>query len=443
MSSMPPESEYEFTERYHTIMKLACAGKTHTQIAHLLKGTPYEASQDKIKRLLSYRDDQESIFYALTLLAYYRLGREMKDDNGQPVPSPIRSLPSAAHFYTKLYDCGTPKTITQVSATQITPVPATLPQTHTDLLLVLGKAEVKPKLQNWVTQFLNYSRAQTGVTFNTTLILTLYFCSILFLFVPVWVLGCPQHSPKCFTGYFSDLYAVIPLAAGVSGLIRYALRRKLGNAKALFLFSLGLMSWGVANMLWGLAGMFGKQSFLFPHIEYPSYYNVGFIINSVCWFEGLRLIYSNGQRSKYMIFTLLVVSLVSLPGLLFLIVHLHNEQITKTSQLVQILLDIAYPFIDIINAVLLLFLISKINNKRTPSLFIAIVILFFGMASSFCADLLFSTQKVHPLGSWTYSEGHLPDFLFATTFLFLGIGLWLFPLEVNGTVTQVVEEQEQ
>lgn len=375
---------YELTEQHHAIMRLLCDGNNRKEIAALLRKQGQNITDNQVDRLLQWDVPHRSIFYRLSMLIY--------DGKRE-----IRDQALAVHLYTAHYyhdRSATPPTLVDAASTPLTDASSPLVTTEPDHVSVV-----------------------------TTLLVTLYVCCVLFLFVPAWIAGCDA----CVPSYLTNLYFLIPLAAGISGLVR---RKRLpvtndSPYKLPFtLFSLGLMAWGIGNIIYLWRGLEGDTRL------YPSYPDFFYIPNSLAWVIGMSLIYNSVNTwPKSFLMMLLSVALGGAIVLLLVMLSVRHWEVKLEGDPLKLVLDIAYPLLEVVNFTLFFGLIHNSPMIRTMGIYTPMRLLSVGMLLNFLADVIFSITTSHPTDSvWGHINGSWADLLFATAFCILGIGIWRIPL---------------
>lgn len=380
MTTNEEDTVYKLTELHHQVMRLLCDGKNVTEVARAIHENHPEMSEDKARKLMQYDSQRESIYYQLSMLVY----------NGK---REVRDQAHAVHLYTLRYLCPQPDLSSVVEPTQ--PV-------------------IEPVLQQ------SQSWAKPVVI---TLLITLYMCCLLFLFVPASVAQCDD----CFTSYYTNLYFLIPLIGGICGLLRrYRLPQTTASlyVRPFTLFSFALFMWGMGNAvyLW-----FAVQKWQ----TYPSYADIFYLTDAVCWTVGMCLVYNTIDTwPNSFLLTLISVAFISAIALWLSMLEIRHLTVNLAGDPLELVLDVAYPWFEVINLTLFLGLIRKSSEVPEHHIYRAMRLFSVAMVLNFSADLIFSITNAEPTGNFFGNiNGSYADILYATAFAILGVGVSLIPLE--------------
>ena len=178
-------------------------------------------------------------------------------------------------------------------------------------------------------------------------------------------------------------------------------------------------------------------------MPYPYWSDYFFIINSIAWVIGIGMIYNNASTwPKLALLPVIGVAVIGAFILFYVMLKERNWTLIPNLDPLKLFLDVFYPFLEIINVSLLsmaIFIRHPSDEQLVPKLRPVAIILTLGMFIDFIADLTFSITTTHN----TYVNGRLPDFLFATAFFLLGVGIQLIPLQVNEDQTVEQEQESQ
>jgi hypothetical protein len=124
---------------------------------------------------------------------------------------------------------------------------------------------------------------------------------------------------------------------------------------------------------------------------------------------------------------------------MLLLIYVRGWELSHPKDPIKFVFDVGYPTSDIINLILLTFLIRNpsletLGDHVNRSLRIITTGTVLLLVADLCFSITTSLPETHP---FTYFNGSLPDFMFATAFYVLGLGvldLTLKPMmEMAGT----------
>lgn len=221
---------------------------------------------------------------------------------------------------------------------------------------------------------------------------------------------------------FGFAFGLVPLCGGITGVVssQRLLIKRSHIRKAVLFFSLGLITWGLGQMVWSVYNFF-----LNIEVPYPSLSDVGFIISWPLWGIGLYYL-ARATRSQYTSQVkvskppLIILSLLSITVVYYLLIIVaRNGAIITHSDILTIFFDLAYPLLDIaliIEAILLygssFRYVKKTYRWPVYLVLVSVVLNFFG-------DFGFSyTTRLNE-----YYNGNWVDFVFTTTFYLVSIAM--------------------
>ncbi|HSW96758.1 MAG TPA: hypothetical protein VLF89_02955 [Candidatus Saccharimonadales bacterium] len=221
---------------------------------------------------------------------------------------------------------------------------------------------------------------------------------------------------------FAFSYGLIPLLGGGLGLFRSKdwgfLKSVLG--KALFFFSLGLITWGIGECIWSYYTIFLKVE-----IPYPSWSDAGFIISWPLWAIGVyHLSHATGakyglKRTPGQLFLFILPILIAIISYYLLVIVARSGSITSGGGPLKIFFDLAYPIGDAIVLTIAL-LVYGLSFKYLGGRFKwPVIITLFGFIFNYAADFGFSYTTT--VG--TFYNGGLVDLLFTTAMFVLSFGI--------------------
>lgn len=261
------------------------------------------------------------------------------------------------------------------------------------------------------------------------LLISLYTGSVI-LFISIYVEGLRNN----FINRFSNIYLIIPLLGGLHalkrlipfrGLIRNTYRASVAA------FSLGLILWSIGCMIW----MYLIFKYKEDQIPYPSMADAFYAVCFIAWTVGLLNLYKNADKNVlHEINNSVAKFLVPLwAGIVSLIYMTHGNGLNAYSSkaaLLKLGLDMFFPIIDLLNLGLLITLLflsekEKVGLDRSSLKIMTLGYLFLCLASS-----SFTISSSLPADSpYHYYNGGFTDFMFATAFTVIGVGLVSLPLQ--------------
>lgn len=238
-----------------------------------------------------------------------------------------------------------------------------------------------------------------------------------------WIfLTLSQEKNSFFNYAYAFAYGIIPLLGGLSGIIASQkwTPEKSSMGKALLCFSLGLITWGVGEMIWTYYVFILKII-----VPYPSLADVSFIISWPLWSIALHyLALATGIKygirtsaGKSMLFIIpLTVIIISY---YLLIVVARNGQFTTSVDWLKIFFDLAYPFFDVI-IITQAFLILGLSSGHTQNRYRwPLFIILGGFIVNYLADFGFSYTTTN--GS--FYNGSFVDLFFTIALYIISIGV--------------------
>lgn len=266
----------------------------------------------------------------------------------------------------------------------------------------------------------------------TLILLTLLFVICLALWAVIAVTGS-QDEP--INEFYSFIYAVIPFYAGLVGLKNAYVYCKAEQkakdakeshamfmAKAVLLFSLGLLTWGIGQFIWAYYSIFLKIE-----TPYPSLADIGFIVSPPLWIVGLmhfthamdlRIHLANKTVKAILISIPLAVTLVAF----YLIGVLIGDFSPNISDgIVKVFFDLAYPLFDTVLLIMFLVVnslvfIDKLNYKPYK---LPLAVLTLGMIFMFFSDIGLSYTSTLDLAY----NGDVIDLLFTLAVFLISLGV--------------------
>lgn len=196
--------------------------------------------------------------------------------------------------------------------------------------------------------------------------------------------------------------------------------------KAILFLSLGLITWGIGEMIWS-----GYNFFLKVDVPYPSLADVGFVISWPLWGIGLYYL-SFATGAKFGLkkltgkFQLLMIPLIAIAFSYFLLVVVARDGVLTSNQdWIKVFFDLIYPFFDVLiltEAAIIYGLSFKyIGGKyKWP-----VLVILLGVVVNYFADFGFSyTTTIE-----TFYNGSWVDLLFSTAMFLVSFGVNNFSTE--------------
>jgi hypothetical protein len=231
---------------------------------------------------------------------------------------------------------------------------------------------------------------------------------ILAVLIIFWLLLTLTHTTFGFYSYlYSFLMCVIPLYGGIIAILS-AERWQGMNGK---------LVWSYYNFFVGVAA------------PYPSLADVGFVPSTFFYCAGvvylLRAAGADaglGQRFAKAFIVVASIAMLALSYYLLVIVAKRGELITRGDPFLKSLLDIAYPVGDFISLTVAVVLSGLSFKYLTREYRTGVMMLLFGLATMFAADLVFSYTTTR----MTYFNGDLGDLIFTIGTFLLSFGVLAF-----------------
>lgn len=233
------------------------------------------------------------------------------------------------------------------------------------------------------------------------------------------VLFANNHTSGLYNNLFEVFFSAVPLSAGIVALANL-FRWKKGETvrQGIFFGGLGLLCWGIAGVFWSYYNFHDAIAAPYPSLA-DLFYLPSMILFSIAavYFSqasGSDLKFKN-TRSKF--FITIFISVISY--YLLLTIVRDGKLFDSGDSFVKNFLDIAYPCIDFVGLILVIF-ISGLSFKYIVHKYkIALISIIFGLVLMFISDSLFSYLMV----KGTYYSADICDlsFLLATTAFTFGL----------------------
>jgi hypothetical protein len=250
---------------------------------------------------------------------------------------------------------------------------------------------------------------------------------ILAVLIIFWLLLTLTHTTFGFYSYlYSFLMCVIPLYGGIIAILSAERWQGMnGNiGKGMLFLGLGLVCWGAGELVWSYYNFFVGVA-----APYPSLADVGFVPSTFFYCAGvvylLRAAGADaglGQRFAKAFIVVASIAMLALSYYLLVIVAKRGELITRGDPFLKSLLDIAYPVGDFISLTVAVVLSGLSFKYLTREYRTGVMMLLFGLATMFAADLVFSYTTTR----MTYFNGDLGDLIFTIGTFLLSFGVLAF-----------------
>ncbi len=251
------------------------------------------------------------------------------------------------------------------------------------------------------------------------------FLAILYVASLIWwaMLDRSAEVTPASNYWYTVLEGVFPILGGIYGII---LAKKWGFfyssvGRAIMFLSLGLLSWGVGEMIFSLY----YNLLLKVEVPYPSLADAAFIVSWPLWGIGMVNL-SRATGAKYALkgatgkLTLVLFPIIIVALSYYLLVTVARGGVISSSEgAIKVFFDLAYPVGDVI-ILTLATLIYGLSFKYFGGKYkIAIYVLLFGFLANYFADFTFSYTTTLE----TFVPGGTADFLFTLAMFLLAFGV--------------------
>lgn len=245
-----------------------------------------------------------------------------------------------------------------------------------------------------------------------------------FLIVALWWLVLFLLNIKySFQNYLYQFgFGLIPLVGGVSGIFK---SKKWGFLKsqvgaAVLFTSLGLISWGIGQMIWSYYNVvYGVE------VPYPSWADAGYILAIPLWALGIiNLSKATGAKfslrntaGKTFMFIFPIIAVIF--SYYLLIVVARGGEIDFGGGALKLFFDLAYPLGDVVILTFSLIIYGLSVNYLGGKYKWPIVTTIVGFVVMYFTDFTFSYVTT----TEAYYNGHWVDLLFPTAMAIIAIGV--------------------
>lgn len=256
----------------------------------------------------------------------------------------------------------------------------------------------------------------------SSLILNLFFVGML-----IWWLSINQRGLENTNEnyYFVVLQGALPVLAGILGILtgrRWGgFRSEIG--KALTYTSIGLVTWGIGNLIFSYYNLF-----LDSEVPYPSIADAAYILSWPLWTIGIVSLFRTtgakfGARSVYGKVILLIVPVLVAAFSYYILVIVARQGIVSTYEdSIKTFFDLAYPVGDLVILTVVTLLYSLSFRYLGGYFKWPILILLAGFAINYFGDVSFSYTTTKE----TYFSANWVDLIFTTAMFLIGLGVTLF-----------------
>lgn len=222
--------------------------------------------------------------------------------------------------------------------------------------------------------------------------------------------------------WFALAYGILPIFGSVFGFI-YAEKWgfwKSTIGKAIILFSLGLLTWGIGELIWSYYNLI-----LHVEIPYPSWADASFIISWPLWAIGMYYLSfatgaKYGLKEKIGQFQLFLFPVICASVSYYLLVTIARQgSFEIAGGPLKIFFDLAYPLGDVIIITLSLIIFGLSFKYLGGRYKWAVLVTFLGFVLNYFADFGFSYTTT--VG--TFHNGNWVDLLFCTAMFALSFGI--------------------
>jgi hypothetical protein len=258
---------------------------------------------------------------------------------------------------------------------------------------------------------------------NRAKFVVIYYLFIVAYWIITFILGLKFSQANYYYQFF---FGLIPLLGGVGGLINAQKwgGLKSGLGRAVFFLSLGLVTWGLGQMVW-------SYYVIFEHAEvpYPSFADLGYVISWPLWSIGMINLSKAtgarfGLRRNWAKVLTVVLPLVILALTYYLLIIVARDgalfpEIDTSLVFIKTVLDVGYPLGDVVILTLALLVFGLSAGYLGGRYKFAIYALLAGFVVNYFTDFSFS----YSTNAETYYNGHWVDLMFPTAMALLAFGV--------------------
>jgi hypothetical protein len=226
----------------------------------------------------------------------------------------------------------------------------------------------------------------------------------------------PSDTKYIITNVGISLIVFLGAYIGIDMARKFTMNGAVG--KSLMFISLGMISWGIGQMIW-----FYYNIVLRTDVPYPSFSDVGYLgliplaaYGLYCLWKSLVIKFDLKAKIKTLIIPLIVFAMTY-----FLFMY---SKVAENTDLLTKSLNIAYPLGD---AIFLSFTVLILASVKGSKLFRPIAIICIGFIVEAIADFMFSWSTSAEI----YYVGSVFDVPFALAFCIIGIGMYYMKDVVN------------
>ncbi|MBI5133809.1 MAG: hypothetical protein HZA81_00235 [Candidatus Taylorbacteria bacterium] len=247
-----------------------------------------------------------------------------------------------------------------------------------------------------------------------------FFALILVSWIALFASGSKEG---IFNNLFAFAYGLVPLIGGSLAVVGYRTWGGLSTilGKAIFFFGLGLFLWGCGQMTWAYYNFFLAVDVPYPSIAdlfyAPSvlFYTIGTML--LARTTGARFGLREEYGRAYAIFAPIAVLVITY-NVVVLVGH-GGELVSKGSDLMKAILDVAYPLGDAVSLSVAA-VVAGLSFRYLGGVYrYEVILILSGLAVMFVADSVFSYMTT--VG--TSYNGDFGDLLFAIGMFLLTCGI--------------------
>jgi len=235
---------------------------------------------------------------------------------------------------------------------------------------------------------------------------------------------------------FAFCFGLIPIFGGVFGIFN---SNKWGSVKSLLgkgllFLSLGLITWGIGQVIFSYYNLF-----LAVEVPYPSLADASFILSWPLW--GIGMFYLSkvtgakfslrtwGGKSVFFGVPLVIIAL----SYYLLIIVARDGVLASSDEYLKLFFDLAYPIGSVVLLTASALVYSLSFNYLGGKFKTAIYIILIGFVVNYIADFSFSyTTTIE-----TFFSANWVDFIFATAMFTLSLGVAMLSLRTKDSIENI------
>jgi hypothetical protein len=258
---------------------------------------------------------------------------------------------------------------------------------------------------------------------SRTKLLAAYYLLIVVYWLVIYLIDKRSGSANYWYQFF---FGLIPLVSGTIGFFDTAKRWggfKSHLGRALAFLSLGLITWGLGQMVWSYYAI--RQ---ITEIPYPSWADAGYVLSWPLWTIGMiNLSKATGVkfalrkvRGKLALFVIPVLAAATSYWLLVVVAR--DGSLTAGEGGLKLFFDLAYPIGDVVILTIALLIFGLSFNYLGGKFKWSILFIIAGFVLNYFTDFSFSYTTTNG----TYYNGHWVDLMFPSVMFLLSYGILSF-----------------